>query len=114
MRRWTMTGARTSMMPFATKRNSTTPTTGIEQRACLVPGAFQYDTVSRRGACYRIFVHEPPGAPPSGGFPVLYVLDGNAHFTTAVATVAMQMRRPEVTGVPASVIVGIGYPTDEL
>jgi uncharacterized protein len=99
-------------MPFATKRSTTT--TGIEQRPCHVPGAFQFDPVSRRGACYRIFIHEPPVAPPPGGFPILYLLDGNAHFTTAVATVAMQMRRPEVTGVPPSVIAGIGYPTDEL
>lgn len=99
-------------MPSVTKRSTTT--TGIEQRACHVPGAFQFDTVSRRGACYRIFVYEPPVAPPPGGFPVLYLLDGNANFTTAVATVAMQMRRPEVTGVPAGVIVGIGYPTDEI
>lgn len=96
-------------MPFATKRSSR-----IEQRACLVGGAFQFDTVSRRGACYRIFIHEPPVAPPPGGFPVLYLLDGNAHFTTAVATMAMQSRRPEITGVPTCVIVGIGYPTDEL
>jgi uncharacterized protein len=99
-------------MRSVTKRSTTT--TGIEQRPCLVPGSFQFDTVSQRGACYRIFIHEPPVAPPPGGFPVLYLLDGNAHFSTAVATVAMQMRRSEVTGVPASVIVGIGYPTDEL
>jgi predicted alpha/beta superfamily hydrolase len=77
-----------------------------------LPGAYQFDTVSRRGKTYRIFVYVPPAAPPEAGFPVLYLLDGNATFATAVDTLTMQMRRPEVTGVPPSVIVGIGYPID--
>jgi uncharacterized protein len=100
------------MRRFVTKRSTGTPITPIEQRPLYVPGAFQFDTVSRRGNSYRIFIHEPPVAPPKDGFPVLYLLDGNANFTTAVATVAIQTRRPEATGVPASVIVGIGYPTE--
>jgi ferri-bacillibactin esterase len=94
------------------KSSTGTKITAIEQRPFYVSGAFQFDTVSQRGNSYRIFVYEPAGATPKEGFPVLYLLDGNATFTTAVAAIAMQSRRPDVTGVPASVVVGIGYPTD--
>jgi predicted alpha/beta superfamily hydrolase len=100
------------MTRSVTKSGTDTPITPIDQRPCYVSGAFQFDTVSQRGSSYRIFIYEPPGAPPKEGFPVLYLLDGNATFTTAVATAAMQSRHPDATGVPASVVVGIGYPTD--
>jgi predicted alpha/beta superfamily hydrolase len=75
-------------------------------------GAFQFDMMSGRGQRYRVFLHEPSVKPPPEGFPVLYLLDGNATFATAVETATMQMRRPEATGVPPCVIVGIGYPVD--
>jgi predicted alpha/beta superfamily hydrolase len=75
-------------------------------------GAFQFDMVSSQGRRYRVFLYGPSAKPPPDGFPVLYLLDGNATFATAVETAAMQMRRPEITGVPPCVIVGIGYPVD--
>lgn len=42
----------------------------------------------------------------------MYLLDGNGTFPIATAAAALQSRRPERTGVPPTVIVGIGYPTD--
>ncbi|MFS0838912.1 alpha/beta hydrolase [Paenibacillus sp. 1P03SA] len=68
---------------------------------------------SKTNLSYRIMTALPPGPPPSAGYPVFYVLDGNSVFATAVEAVRVQCRRPEVTGVKAALVVGIGYPTDE-
>jgi len=95
------------------KNSANVPIMPIEERTPVqLPGAFQFDRVSRDGRSYRIFVYVPPFVAPAQGFPILYMLDGNAAFATAVQAVALQMRRAEVTGVPASIIVGIGYPTE--
>jgi len=59
---------------------------------------------SKEGLNYTIFISAPEGAPPSGGFPVLYVLDGNAWFGLA-AEIA---RLDELEGGP-SIVVGVGY-----
>lgn len=64
------------------------------------------------GREYRILVARPAGAPPPAGFPVLYVLDGNAAFATVAEAVRVQSRRAAATGVAPAVVVGIGYPTD--
>ena len=63
------------------------------------------------GRAYRILVARPAGPPPPAGFPVLYVLDGNAAFTTVAEAVRVQSRRTAATGVAPAVVVGIGYPT---
>jgi len=86
--------------------------TRTEPTPFRLAGAFQFDMMSSRGRRYRVFLHEPSAKPPPDGFPVLYLLDGNATFATAVETAAMQTRRPAATGVPPCVIVGIGYPVD--
>src|SRR5687768_12731246 len=57
---------------------------------------------------YRIFVSRPKGEPPEGGFPVLYVLDGNAMF----AGFAETRRMVEWTDAGKAIVVGVGYPTD--
>jgi uncharacterized protein len=59
---------------------------------------------SKKGGDYKIFVSAPAGPPPPGGFPVLYVLDGNAWFGVA-AEVA---RLNELENGP-SIVVGVGY-----
>lgn len=75
-------------------------------------GASQIDLTSRNGRNYRIFISVPSVPPPPGGFPVLYLLDGNASFATAMDTVALQMRRTGGTGLPPGIVVGIGYPRE--
>lgn len=65
------------------------------------------------GREYRILVARPAGPPPPAGFPVLYVLDGNAAFATVAEAVRVQGRRTAATGVAQAVVIGIGYPTDE-
>lgn len=76
-----------------------------------LPHACQFDHSARDGARYRLLVSIPPDAPPPGGFPVMVLLDGHALFTTATAAATLQARRPQVTGVPPTVLIGIGYPS---
>jgi predicted alpha/beta superfamily hydrolase len=71
------------------------------------------DIRSSAGDAYRIFIARPDGEPGRDGFPVLYLLDGNATFATAAISVALQSRRTQATGIGPSVVVGIGYPTDD-
>ncbi|MFC3712977.1 alpha/beta hydrolase [Sphingoaurantiacus capsulatus] len=66
-----------------------------------------FDMKSDTGRTFRIFVAEPKIAPPPGGYPVFYVLDGNWMFATATDTIRALERRPG--GSPA-IVVGIGYP----
>lgn len=67
---------------------------------------------SRSGAEFRIFVARPLLPPPPAGYPVIYMLDGNAAFGTMTEAVRLQSARPQATGVEPAVVVGIGYPTD--
>lgn len=59
---------------------------------------------------YRIFVAIPPAPPPPEGYPVLFLLDANACFGTALDTLRLQSPWPEVSSVKPVVLVGIGYP----
>lgn len=61
---------------------------------------------------YQIFVSKPNQAPPPSGYPVIYVLDGNAFFQTFQEAVRLQSRKTEKTGVIPAIVVGIGYLTD--
>lgn len=58
----------------------------------------QYDIISDEGRTFRIFVAHPPEHPPQGGWPVIWLLDGNMNFPLAK------------TEHPHALIVGIGYP----
>ncbi len=55
--------------------------------AMTLPDTLQWDLHSSQGSAYRVFLYRPPGPPPANGYPVLYVLDGNAMFLTAVEAV---------------------------
>lgn len=54
---------------------------------------------------YRLFLAVPRAAPPPGGWPILYMLDGNAAFD--FLTPAM------LEGVPGLIVAGIGYDTEK-
>ena len=70
--------------------------------------ANQWDMTSKAGGlAYRIFVAEPLTPPPPGGYPVVYLLDGNGYFGTAVEIARMLELAGEMR--PA-IIVGVGYP----
>ena len=77
----------------------------------MVPGAQQFDLTSSAGErTYRVFVAIPAKPAPVGGYSVLYVMDGNAMFLTALESVRALERRPDVPKDLATVVVGIGYP----
>ncbi|WP_158265441.1 alpha/beta hydrolase [Blastopirellula marina] len=74
-----------------------------------IPGSEVFDVRSKQGLDYRIFLSIPDQSPPPEGFPVLFVLDGNAYFPLAATLSRFQARGPR----SGLVIVGIGYPTDD-
>lgn len=77
----------------------------------VVPAARQLDVRSSVGGhLYRLFVSVPDVPVPANGFPVLYVLDGNAAFPVAAFLARGAAGRSEVTGHVPPIVVGIGYP----
>lgn len=76
-----------------------------------VPGTLTWSMQSvETGRKYRIFIAEPMGPPPEGGYPVLYSLDANATFGTLAEAIRLQSRTPR--GIPPALIVGIGFESD--
>ena len=73
-----------------------------------MPSTHVWDLAAESGEIYRIFVSYPASEPPAEGWPVLYVLDGNASF----AAFAEARRIQEYYDVGKSIVVGVGYPTD--
>lgn len=62
---------------------------------------------SDAGEDYRIFVAWPAEAPPPQGWPVLYLLDGDDQFATAVVTARRLARARARSGIQPGVVVGI-------
>lgn len=85
---------------------------GAIPRPVTLPRTEQRPMRSRSGAEFRIFVARPLLPPPPAGYPVIYMLDGNAAFGTMTEAVRLQSARPQATGVEPAIVVGIGYPTD--
>lgn len=90
------------------------PSLPVWQPAQLVKSV-QTDVSSQHtGRDYRIFVSAPTTPPPAAGYPVVYVLDGNVLF----APLALQARGADLpigrAQHPPVIIVGIGYPLDDL
>ena len=79
-----------------------------------IPGTVQFDFTSREDtAPHRIYLYTPPGEPAAEGWPVLYLLDGNAVIATAVEVLRAQAPYTLGTGIHFGVVVAVGYPTDE-
>lgn len=77
-----------------------------------VPATEQFTlTASANGRRYRIFVAHPRDAAPAEGYPVIYLLDGNATFLIGAEAVRLQTRKPK--GFEPAALVAIGYETDE-
>lgn len=82
-------------------------TTSAAARPAEIPRAEQIDLRAKSGRDYRIFIAKPTGDAPAGGFPVIYMLDGNSVFGTAVEASRLQAR-----ALGPVVIVAIGYPIE--
>ena len=85
-----------------------TPAAPPPQPGYTMPSTQMWEMASDAGEIYRIFVSFPTTEMPEDGYPVLYVLDGNAMF----AGFAEARRIQEYYDVGKALIVGVGYPTD--
>lgn len=73
----------------------------------VLDGTEQWMMKSAEGREYRIMVSLPEGdVPHTGGYPVIYLLDGNAYFPAFHAAKRAQKR------LRGSILVAIGYPSD--
>jgi hypothetical protein len=87
--------------------------TVIEKQQIIVSNTEQwkmYSTLENRE--YQIHISKPKQPAPDSGYPVIYVLDGNAFFQTFHEAIKIQSVRAEKTGVSPAIIVGIGYPIE--
>ncbi|MGE6531713.1 alpha/beta hydrolase [Pseudomonas sp. NPDC077382] len=81
----------------------------------VLPQTEQRDIHSRNtGGDYRIFISQPQQPAPKGGYPVLYVLDGNALFPMLAVQADARESSPDPATRASVVVVGIGYPSDAL
>lgn len=81
----------------------------VENRPVVIPRTEQFDVRAKSGLEYRIFLAVPTGELSAAGVPVIYLTDANSNFPILLAAAQRQIRET----LPA-VIVGIGYPTDDL
>lgn len=58
---------------------------------------------------YQVFARFPDRAPPSEGFPVVYLLDADDLFVGVAEALRRASRRPESTGIAPAVLVGIDH-----
>ena len=80
-------------------------------QSATVPSSRQIDFRSTvNGRDYRIQIALPLTKPPAGGFPVIYVTDGDGYFGTWAFSARLRAMSQELE--PA-VVVGIGYPEAE-
>lgn len=66
----------------------------------------EWPLASKQGSEYVIRVSLPQGPAPPGGFPVIYVLDGDAWFGAAVEVARIR----EYSKLSPAVVVGVAYP----
>lgn len=92
------------------------PTRGLAQEgestAYALPETEVWDMEAAHGETYRIYVSKPDGEVPEGGYPVLFVLDGNAMF--AGFAEARRIQGVYDDGLEDMIVVGVGYPNQEL
>ena len=77
------------------------------ERPYILPGATEQVVASPEGEAYRVMVARPDQPPPDGGYPVLYVLDGEDNFPIAVATARRLIRAGARSGVDPGIVIGI-------
>lgn len=69
-----------------------------------VPTHSLSQTVVNAGPGHRLFLAVPRGTPPAAGWPILYLLDGNAAFDF--------LTPDHLAMVPGLILAGVGYDTD--
>ncbi len=85
-----------------------------EGRPVIVGGAEQHDFLSQvNGRRYRIMVAPPLNADAGKTYPIVYVIDGNRYFAAA-ANHARHASTATRFPIPPAIVVGVGYPTDDI
>ena len=78
-----------------------------------LPKLQQTTLTSAAGAPYRIVVATPAGPAPARGYPVIYIVDGNAWTGIASEIIRTNVDHQGIASrVEPAVVVGIGYPID--
>ena len=77
-----------------------------------LPRLQQTTLTSVAGAPYRIVVATPAGPAPFNGYPVIYVVDGNAWTSLISEIIRTNIETGVQSRVEPAVVVGIGYPID--
>lgn len=67
---------------------------------------------SSTGRTYHIQVFVPSTPPPPAGYPILYLLDGNATYPVAATLLQLAEHRVNPGSLAPGIVVGIGYPGD--
>lgn len=78
-----------------------------------IPNTEIWTCPSKDNRLYKIFVYIPNTPTPQNGFPVIYLLDGNANFGSFVENIRLQTKTSAKTGMHPAVLIGIGYETTE-
>lgn len=107
----TMAAALTATPAWATQAAAPAATTPAAQ-GYTMPSTQVWDMTSDSGEVYRIFVSAPAQDAkdaPEDGYPVLYVLDGNAYFGSFAQARWIQEYLP----IGKSIVVGVGYPGED-
>lgn len=95
-------------LPAMAQQAQATP--AVATPGYTMPSTQVWELASDSGEVYRIFVSLPSeGEAPEDGYPVLYVLDGNAYFGSFAQARWVQEYLP----IGKAIIVGVGYPGDE-
>ena len=76
----------------------------------VLPESETWELKSEDGYPYQIFVSRPKDPPPPAGYPILYVLDGNAMFAGFAETRRILGYMKADLG--KTIIVGVGYKTE--
>lgn len=71
-----------------------------------------HDLTSAEGLVYRVIVAPPAGPAPAAGYPVIYVMDGNAWTPMVSEVIRTNLDFGLRSKVEPAVVVGIGYPID--
>lgn len=78
-----------------------------------LPGTRQFD-ITAGGHTHRIMLAVPPAPPPTQGWPVLYVLDGDLLFALAAQLMRNRFARGPAVPAPGAVVVGLGYAGEQV
>jgi len=71
------------------------------------------DIKSPSGGVYRITVASPKDPAPPSGYPVIYVVDGNAWAPLVTAILNVNVAGASSVVLGPAIVVGVGYPIDE-